>query len=365
VNKDLFEQQIGETLRKTESTPPAGAWELIKSQIAVPYTPPFKFPMWTVVAVSAILLGGMALSDQDQNEIVTTSVVANVNSEEGNVEISAAPIKTLVEEAPTDEGSLEIQIVEEVNELVASEEIGVAALAESVEGLTGHSNSESTTSNEVSEQIEISEKSQLPLQIHAGHPLNALVDQMQVEAEKTESNILIPETTAELKLAIEGVKTCYTPCELTLSAKGNAAEYSWDAASFGLIEGKNLKLTINEPQNLTVYALAKYDDGSERSLPRTIEVKAGSELFIPNSFTPNGDGVNDSYLVIGSGIESFSLTIINSKGKVIFQTSNINEAWNFEGSSNELDNEFYTAIVRAVGIDGKVISASERLTINP
>jgi hypothetical protein len=50
---------------------------------------------------------------------------------------------------------------------------------------------------------------------------------------------------------------------------------------------------------------------------------------------------------------------------VIFQTSNINEAWNFEGSSNELDNEFYTAIVRAVGIDGKVISASERLTINP
>ncbi|MFT6996923.1 MAG: gliding motility-associated-like protein [Cryomorphaceae bacterium] len=365
MNKDLFEQQIGETLRKAESTPPAGAWELIKSQIAVPYTPPFKFPMWTVVAVSAILLGGMALSDQYQNQIVITSVVANVDAEEGNAEISAAPITAQVEEAPTDEGSLEIQIVEEANELEASEEIGVAALAESVDVSTDHSNSELTISTEVSEQSEISDKSQLPLQIQAAQPLNALVEQTQVEAEKTEANIPTPETTVESKLAIEGAKTCYTPCELSLSAKGNAAEYSWDAASFGLIEGKNLKLTINEPQTLTVYALAKYDDGSDRSLPRTIEVKAGSELFVPNSFTPNGDGVNDSYLVIGSGIESFSLTIINSKGKVIFQTSNINEAWNFEGSSNELDNEFYTAIVRAVGIDGKVISASERLTINP
>lgn len=358
MSKDLFEQQLGETLRKAESTPPAGAWEMIKSQIAVPYTPPFSFPKWTVVVISAIILGGLSFSDQGTDIQKGTTVATN----------------SLVEKEPNNEPSV-TQTQHEVQELT-SQEVASSSLFHSTA-----ENPEEVETLETSTEVLVEEKvlkeqlmleqtdsktnSTLPVQVELAQPLQAQVDQ-QATIEKPELNepsVTIQESSIESKLSVEGANTCYTPCELDLVAEGNAEEYSWDAANFGLIEGKKLTLTIEEPQTLTVYALAKYKDGSERSLPRTIVVKEGSELFVPNSFTPNGDGVNDSYLVRGSGIESFSMSIINSKGKVVFQTSNINEAWNFDGSANDLENEYYTAIVRAIGIDGKVITKNERLTI--
>jgi len=47
-------------------------------------------------------------------------------------------------------------------------------------------------------------------------------------------------------------------------------------------------------------------------------------LFIPNSFTPNGDGENDILLVRGSGIKSIKLFIYNRWGEKVFQLSVIN-----------------------------------------
>jgi hypothetical protein len=369
VSKDLFEQQIGETLRKAESTPPAGAWELIKSQIAKPYTPPFKFPTWVVVAVSAALLGGMALSDQSSDIVVSDQVVVSASVEkEQKIQPTEAYTNSGIQEFSDDK-------VAENNQLIVPEM--TAAAATEIE-LAKAENGESTSSDEsISEenfvsqtgrQEEIKSKANFPIHVEAAQPLEALVQQANEEMgdpEIFEESNTASSQKADPILSVEGVRTCYTPCELTLTAKGNAVDYSWDAASFGLMQGKSLNLMVNEPQSLTVYAIARYEDGSERTVPRTIEVKQGSELFVPNSFTPNGDGVNDSYLVRGSGIESFSMTIINSKGKVVFQTININEAWNFDGSANDLENEFYTAIVRAVGFDGKVITKNERLTINP
>ncbi|MGB6037836.1 MAG: gliding motility-associated C-terminal domain-containing protein [Cryomorphaceae bacterium] len=364
MSKDLFEQQIGEALRKAESTPPAGAWEMIKSQIATPYTPPFKFPTWTVVVISTVLLGGMALTNQSPEDSVSNDLVATVSVEEDQEnETSVAYANAVTQEsvaseaAPTAETEVQI-ILAEKTETTADDDSPV--MEESM--------AEESPSANLNDHTESKINSTMPIQVEAAKPLQALVEQEEeVAPELNEGSFTQPSTSTivESKLSIEGANTCYTPCKLNLSAKGNAVEYSWDAASFGLIEGKNLTLTIDEPQSFTVYASATFADGSERSVPKTVEVKAGSELFVPNSFTPNGDGVNDSYMVRGSGIETFSMTIVNSKGKVVFQTSNINEAWKFEGSSIELDNEFYTAIVRAVGVDGKVIAKNERLIINP
>lgn len=349
-------------MRQAESTPPVGAWELIKSQIAAPYTPPFKFPVWTIVGVSAVLLGGMALTDEVSEELVIAETAVIAPIQEGQIQERTASY--IAESAQEPNSAEEIADTQEiVNTGTSSEEI-TATKGEMSNG--DDLAVESTILDKTDENSEADAKSILPIQIQTAQPLQALVEQeMLTESEVNDQNTTDFQSTVQSKLSIEGLATCYTPCQLNLSAKGNAVKYHWDAASFGLIDGENLTLIIDEPQSFTVYAMAKYADGTERSVPRTVEVKAGSELFVPNSFTPNGDGVNDSYSVSGTGIESFSMTIVNSKGKVVFQTSNINEAWKFEGSSIELDNEFYTAIVRAVGVDGKVIAKSERLTINP
>ncbi|WP_336516237.1 gliding motility-associated C-terminal domain-containing protein [Pollutibacter soli] len=62
----------------------------------------------------------------------------------------------------------------------------------------------------------------------------------------------------------------------------------------------------------------------------TIKIEPGScKLFIPNAFTPNGDGLNDGFGMLNTGsINTYSLIIYDRWGKRIFATTNKNEKWN-------------------------------------
>ena len=53
------------------------------------------------------------------------------------------------------------------------------------------------------------------------------------------------------------------------------------------------------------------------------------QFFMPNSFTPNGDGVNDVYFVEGADIDEtrFSLEIFNRWGDVVFKTTDPSTPW--------------------------------------
>lgn len=60
-----------------------------------------------------------------------------------------------------------------------------------------------------------------------------------------------------------------------------------------------------------------------------VEVKPIYTFFLPNSFTPNGDGKNDVFKPYGAGwdIESYSMKIFDRWGEMIFSTTEINVGW--------------------------------------
>jgi gliding motility-associated-like protein len=51
-------------------------------------------------------------------------------------------------------------------------------------------------------------------------------------------------------------------------------------------------------------------------------------FFIPNAFTPNGDGKNEGFMGAGYGIATYELWVFDRWGNLIFNTKDINEAWN-------------------------------------
>ena len=51
-------------------------------------------------------------------------------------------------------------------------------------------------------------------------------------------------------------------------------------------------------------------------------------VYIPNSFTPNGDGLNDKFIIKGTGIENYLIDIFDRWGTNIFSTTDINNGWN-------------------------------------
>jgi len=58
-------------------------------------------------------------------------------------------------------------------------------------------------------------------------------------------------------------------------------------------------------------------------------------FYIPNCFTPNGDGLNDDFSVIDFGsCHVYHLVIFNRWGEVVFETDNLNDKWDgrFKGT---------------------------------
>jgi gliding motility-associated-like protein len=50
---------------------------------------------------------------------------------------------------------------------------------------------------------------------------------------------------------------------------------------------------------------------------------------VPNAFTPNGDGLNDTFRPVATGelIRQFSMVIYNRWGQMVFETSDYSGGW--------------------------------------
>ncbi|MBL0045549.1 MAG: gliding motility-associated C-terminal domain-containing protein [Flavobacteriales bacterium] len=59
-------------------------------------------------------------------------------------------------------------------------------------------------------------------------------------------------------------------------------------------------------------------------------VPAGAGLFVPNAFTPDGDGMNDVFTpyVAGISADSYQLLIFDRWGQSLFSTTRIGDGWN-------------------------------------
>lgn len=63
------------------------------------------------------------------------------------------------------------------------------------------------------------------------------------------------------------------------------------------------------------------------SVSNTVEVNPSLYLYIPNAFTPNEDGLNDSFGALGYGVKDYHLVIYNRWGQLIFESDRQDYQW--------------------------------------
>jgi gliding motility-associated-like protein len=84
-----------------------------------------------------------------------------------------------------------------------------------------------------------------------------------------------------------------------------------------------------------------------------VEVAPHEPVFVPNSFSPNGDGNNDLFLVYGTDIRTVDLKIFNRWGELVFVTNNQMEGWDGAYKGQIQVPQVFTYDVRVTFLDGK------------
>ncbi len=69
-------------------------------------------------------------------------------------------------------------------------------------------------------------------------------------------------------------------------------------------------------------------NGCTATIVQPVIIEPDFTLYVPNAFTPNGDGKNEVFKAEGDGILTFTMYIFDRWGNPIFTTSNIDVGWN-------------------------------------
>ena len=95
-----------------------------------------------------------------------------------------------------------------------------------------------------------------------------------------------------------------------------------------------------------------------------IKVYKGPELYVPNAFTPNGDGRNDILRVISAGISAFHyFRIFNRWGAVVFSTSDPSKGWDGTIKGQQAGTGSYVWIAEAVDYTGNTMQRKGTVTV--
>ena len=79
--------------------------------------------------------------------------------------------------------------------------------------------------------------------------------------------------------------------------------------------------------NIDSYRLIAVSNDSIESTSNTISVEKPYALYAPNAFSPDGDGINDYFNIVGQGLTNYIIEIYNRWGQMVFKSTNLDNQW--------------------------------------
>lgn len=128
---------------------------------------------------------------------------------------------------------------------------------------------------------------------------------------------------ANFSVSIEGMGNAI----FTNQSQPDNLDYQWDFGDGSGSTEENPQHTYGMTGNYTITLTVSNADGCKDAITQLVEYKVPSEVFIPNTFTPNSDGMNDFWLISMSYIENFQLYVYDRWGQLVFETDDLFTYW--------------------------------------
>lgn len=115
--------------------------------------------------------------------------------------------------------------------------------------------------------------------------------------------------------------------------------YSWNG-------GDGKMVTVSQPG---IYNISATDTlGCQKTFPVNVHFKEciPCTIFMPNAFTPNGDGINDVLKAHSNcEVDEFQLEIFNRWGQKVFESRELNNGWDGTFSQRKVPIGVYTYLI--------------------
>lgn len=367
MKNDKFEELIKQSLEQIQPEVPAHLWDNIASRISV--SPPAQQApaadggvsaggglsgaagLLKVAAAALLITGGAFVAYQiftdksDSAEVVVAEQAADQVKGKKSMTTTAGEAidisgSTESEDAVFSEGEvagIEKSEVEDVEALVSGENFSEL---KSVENVDNNDNTFNSTSNE-SESV-INTEAQLKAGSKLGKPSSSTILQSQNDQEVVivEAGILANKVSGDVPLTV------------SFQNMSAAKSYEWDFGDGIKSFDPAPSHTYNFDSDFTVKLTITDFNGNV--LRDQIEINAylPSTLFVPNAFSPNGDGDNDSFYLEGTNVSNVNFKVLRLDGTIVFEGRNLGDKWDGTDSQNPLADK-YVYQARAIGSDGK------------
>lgn len=117
------------------------------------------------------------------------------------------------------------------------------------------------------------------------------------------------------------------------------------------------------PDQATVYVVYITDEyGCKNSDTLLVDINGYMDVFIPNIFSPNGDGYNDYLVINGPRLFNFQLEIYDRWGKRVFRTDEQKDYWNGTLNGSPLSPQTFVYMLSGENVLGERIIIEGNVT---
>ena len=146
-----------------------------------------------------------------------------------------------------------------------------------------------------------------------------------------------------------------------LLASGGVA-YRWSPAE--LLDAAEVAEPLAMPFKNTTFTV-EVEDALGCVTVDTVVVLVQNSLFIPNLFTPNGDGSNDFFRVYGSGVSEIRFSVYDLNGELLYSSTHPEEAlavgWDGTSRGRPMSNGTYVWTIEGTFFDGSPLRFNDQV----
>ena len=164
----------------------------------------------------------------------------------------------------------------------------------------------------------------------------------------TDSIELVPIPTSILDLGDD--TTIFAGESVQLNASGGGS-YFWSPNDD--LSCYDCSSPIANPIQTTTYYVLVDTLGCISEDNITVNVELSGDVYVPNLFTPNEDGVNDVLGIYGFSVSEVEFRIYDRWGELIFLSNNMNDTWDGTFRGEPLNSAVFVYTLQVTYLDGR------------